>query len=96
MSMQALNQLVARSIIDPGIVQAFSAGSIGDVIAGCDFESDVADRLCTLEAKSWSEFAVLAYRVVKAAEVPAARIELPSPVDGLMSDQERGEEEQAA
>jgi len=32
MSMQALNQLVARSIVDPTVVQAFRSGRIGDVL----------------------------------------------------------------
>lgn len=96
MSMQALNQLVARSIIDPGIVNAFGTGEFGDLIANYEFDSDVANRLLSLKANSWAEFAVLAFRVVKAAEVPAARIELPSPLEGLMSDQDQGEEEQAA
>jgi hypothetical protein len=94
--MQALNQLVARSIVDPGIMNAYGSGEFGDVIANCEFESDVADRLLSLKANSWAEFAVLAYRVVRAAEVPAARIDLPSPLEGLMSDQDQGEEEQAA
>jgi len=45
--------------------------------------------LTGIEAGSWTEFAVQAYRTVKAAEKPAVRIELPSPVEGLMQDQDQ-------
>jgi hypothetical protein len=39
---------------------------------------------------------MLAYRVVKAAEEPVRRIELPSPAEGLGDDQERTGKEQVA
>lgn len=96
MSMQSLNQLVARSIIDPGILEAFSTGRMGDVLDDLDFSTELRHSLATIEAGSWAEYAVLAYRVVKAAEVPAVRIELPSPLTGLLPDQGIAEEEQAA
>ena len=96
MSMQALNQLVARSIVDPGVVNAFAAGGMGEVISEMDFSLELRDRLAQLEAGSWAEYAVLAYRVVKAAETPAVRIELPSPLTGLLPGQDRADEEQVA
>jgi cobalamin biosynthesis Co2+ chelatase CbiK len=87
MSMQALNRLVARSIIDPTVLQAFGSGHIGEVLDDLDFSPEMRRALSGLEAESWSEFAIQAYRVVKAAERPAVRIELPSPLEGLIHDQ---------
>jgi hypothetical protein len=96
MSMQALNQLVARSIIDPAIVQAFSSGRISEVISDLDFAPEVHTKLSELKAGTWAEFAVLAYRTVKAAEQVETRIELPSPVEGLLDDQDQANKEQVA
>lgn len=96
MSMQALNQLVARSIIDPNIVKSFAAGQIGEVLSDYHFAPEMRKRLSTLEADSFAEFAILAYRLVKAAEEPVSRIELPSPVEGLLDDQDRSDREQVA
>lgn len=96
MSMETLNKLVARSIIDPGVVQAFTAGRIGDVISELDFSAELCDRLSDIEAESWAEYAVLAYRYVKAAEEREVRIQLPSPLEGLLPDEKRAEDEQAA
>jgi hypothetical protein len=86
MSMQALNQLVARSIIDPSIVQNFTAGSISAILNEMDFTSESLERLAQLKADTWAEFTVLAYRIVKAAEKMASPIELPSPAEGLLSE----------
>lgn len=83
MSMQALNQLVARSIIDPTVVQAFRAGRIGEVLHELEFSADLRHQLEGIESDSWAEFAVLSYRHVKAAEVVAPRIDLPSTAEGL-------------
>jgi hypothetical protein len=96
MSMQALNQLVARSIIDPGVVKSFHAGTMDDVISGFSFSAELRTQLTQIEAGSWAEFAVMAYRVVQAAEQPVVRIELPSPVTGLLPHAGTAEEEQAA
>lgn len=96
MSMQALNQLVARSIIDPGVVDAFSSGQIGAVISDLDFSPGLQTQLSQIEAESWTEYAVLAYRAVKAVEMPVARIELPSPLAGLMPNHDQADEEQVA
>jgi hypothetical protein len=87
MSMQALNQLVARSIIDPTIVQAFTSGLIADILDGLDFSDEVRGKLIGLTAQTWAEFAVLAYRTVKAAEAIRTSIELPSPVEGLFREE---------
>ena len=89
MSMQALNRLVARSIVDPSVLQAFGAGQIGQVLSELDFSPEMRLSLTGIEAGSWTEFAVQAYRTVKAAEKPAVRVELPSPVEGLMQDQDQ-------
>jgi hypothetical protein len=89
MSMQALNRLVARSIVDPTVLQAFGSGQIGQVLGELDFSAEMRLTLSGIEAGSWTEFAVQAYRTVKASEKPAVRIELPSPLEGLMQEQEQ-------
>jgi len=89
MSMQALNRLVARSIVDPSVLQAFGSGQIGQVLGELDFSPEMRRTLTGLESGSWTEFAIQAYRVVKAAEKPPVRIELPSPLEGLMVEQEQ-------
>ncbi len=96
MSMQALNQLVARSIIDPNIVKSHAAGQIDDVIADFEFAPEVRKHLGGLEANSFAEFTLLAYRVVTAAEVPVRSIELPSPAEGLFGDQDQSDRENVA
>ena len=96
MSMQALNQLVARSIIDPNIVKSHAAGLLDDVITDYDFAPEVKKHLSGLDADSFAEFTLLAYRVVKAAEVPVRSIELPSPVDGLFGDEDKSDREHVA
>jgi cobalamin biosynthesis Co2+ chelatase CbiK len=88
MSMQALNRLVARSIIDPTVLHAFGSGHIGEVLSDLDFSPEMRRTLSGLEAESWAEFAVQAYRVVKAAEQPAVRVELPSPLEGLIEERD--------
>jgi hypothetical protein len=89
MSMQALNRLVARSIVDPSVLQAFGAGQIGHVLGELDFSPEMRLTLAEIEAGSWTEFAVQAYRTVKASEKPVVRVELPSPLEGLMQDREQ-------
>jgi hypothetical protein len=96
MSMQALNQLVARSIVDPGIMQSFCAGTLGDVLADMDFSTELRTSLAGLHATSFTEFAVLAYRNVKAAERLVPRVQLPSPLDGLLLDNGQTSQEQVA
>lgn len=96
MSMQALNQLVARSIIDPGVVSAFSGGRIGEVLRDLDFTPELRTRLSGLQASSWTEYAILAYRTVQAVAQPAPRIKLPSPLEGLLRDTSRDDKEQVA
>jgi len=96
MSMQSLNQLVARSIIDPGVVQAFGAGHIGDILSDLDFSSELRGRLSELKAETWAEYAVMAYRVIRAAAQPAVRIQLPSPAEGLLPSQVRADKRHVA
>lgn len=96
MSMQALNNLVARSIVDPTVTKSFAAGMLDEIITESDFTPELRGRLMSLEASSFTEFAMLAYRVVKAAEQPVRRIELPSPLEGLLDEIERQGRESAA
>jgi hypothetical protein len=83
--MQALNHLVARSIVDPSVVSAFGAGDIDQVLCDLGFSPELRTSLASLKAESWTEFAVLAYRAVQAAEVAPAGLQLPSPLEGLRS-----------
>jgi hypothetical protein len=97
MSMQALNQLVARSIVDPTVVRSFRSGQIGDVLDELEFTPDLRAQLEGIESDSWAEFAVISYRFVKAAEMPTPRIELPSPLEGLFPDERsQADQEQVA
>lgn len=96
MSMQALNQLVARSIIDPGVVAAFSGGRIGEVLGELAFAPDLRTRLAGLQAASWTDFAIQAYRTVQAVSQPVPRIKLPSPLEGLLRGTSSSDEEQVA
>ena len=95
MSMKALNQLVARSIVDPSILNAFSHGEIGTVMSEMDFTADVRSSLEQLEANSWAEFATLAYRLVKAKEDAVRHVHLPSPLEGLLPGDARADEQVA-
>ena len=94
--MLALNQLVARSIVDPAIVQSFSAGRIADVLTDLEFSTELRTQLSSLNAETWTEYAVLAYRTVKAAEPVKTQFELPSPSEGLLSDEDQIGKEQVA
>lgn len=96
MSMQALNQLVARSIVDPNLVKSFAAGQVDDLLGEFEFSPEMRKQLRAIEAGSFSEFSLLAYRTVKAAEMPERRIELPSPAEGLLDDEQRLDNEQVA
>lgn len=83
MSMQALNHLVARSIVDPSVVSAFGAGDLDPILCDLGFSGELRASLSGLKAESWVEFAVMAYRTVRAAEMPVDRFQLPSPLEGL-------------
>ncbi len=96
MSMQSLNQLVARSIIDPGIVQAFTSGSMSEILDEMDLSPELRSDLGQLEARSFVEFAIKAYRIVKASEARLLEIDLPSPMAGLIPDRDYLEDDQAA
>lgn len=96
MSMQALNHLVARSIVDPSVVRAFASGTLDDILADLAFSPGLRASLATVQTETWAEFAVVAYRTVRAAEAPASRIQLPSPLEGLRPDADRAGREQVA
>lgn len=95
MSMQALNQLVARSIMDTSVLDSFNKGRIGEILKDYEFSPELRQQMEGLTAENWAEFAVLSYRVVKAAEVPARRIVLPSPMEGLLPNDARSDEQVA-
>jgi hypothetical protein len=94
--MQALNHLVARSIVDPSVVSAFAAGDIDPVLCDLGFSAQLRTSLASLKAGSWAEFAVLAYRAVQATETPAVRFQLPSPLEGLRPSPDIAGREQVA
>lgn len=97
MTMQALNKLVARSIIDPTVLQSFTEGTISSVLEEFEFSAELKDRLGTIEAPTFAEYSILAYRTVKADEdARKPRIELPSPLEGLLDERDRASGEQVA
>ena len=96
MSMQALNELVARSIIDPSVVTAFQGGSIEPILSELGFSSEMRQRLGAIKSGNFAEFSVAAYRMVKSAEAVQPRIQLPSPLEGLIVDPRAGSDEQVA
>lgn len=96
MSMQALNHLVARSIVDPSVVISFNAGRIADLLTEFEFTPEVRSSLTQLQANSFAEYAMFAYRVVKAADEADVRIKMPSPLEGLLPSQDKSDREQVA
>jgi hypothetical protein len=96
MSMQALNHLVARSIVDPTVVISFNAGRIADILTEFEFTPEIRSSLTQLQANSFAEYAMFAYRVVKAADESEARIKMPSPLEGILPSQDQADREQVA
>jgi len=97
MSMQSLNNLVARSIIDPGVVHLFGEGKLKTILDDMEFSPPLRDELVSITASNWTDFAVQAYRVVKAAEAAAeTQVQLPSPLEGLTRDSSWTDQEQVA
>ena len=45
MSMQALNQLVARSIMDTSVLDSFDKGRIGDVLKDYEFSPELRQQI---------------------------------------------------
>ncbi len=96
MSMQALNHLVARSIVDPSIVVSYNAGRIADVLTEFEFTPEMRSSLTQLQADTFTEYAMFAYRVVKAAAEAETRIKMPSPLEGILPSADRSDREQVA
>ncbi len=97
MSMQSLNHLVARSIIDPEIVSIFSEGNISEILSDLEFSSNMRGKLSEIDAASWADFAVQAYRLVKTEEEEEQNnIVLPSPLEGLTHNTNWTDHEQVA
>ena len=98
MSMQALNQLVARSIVDPSVAQAFANGTVSSLLENFEFSDELKTRLTDLHATSFAEFSILAYRTVKSVEeITQPSIQLPSPLEGLVDNRDQAaDDEQVA
>jgi hypothetical protein len=96
MSMQSLNQLVARSIVDPAVVRAFDAGQLSTVLDDLEFSTELRASLLSAETNSLADFFIHAYRLTVAAEQPVSRIQLPSPLEGLLPDTKQSDNEQVA
>lgn len=97
MTMKALNKLVARTIVDPNSLQAFADGKIEAILKDYDFSDELRTRLTSIHATNFAEFSIIAYRHVKAAEEAAQpRIEVPSPLEGLLPDEDKRDDEQVA
>jgi hypothetical protein len=92
MTVQALNQLLGRSTIEPAILEAFEAGRIDELLGHYGFAPEMRKRLGRLEAETFAEFALLAYRVVQEAEQVDELATLPSPTEGLRPGQRRQEQ----
>lgn len=97
MTMKALNKLVARAIVDPNALQAFVDGNVEAILKDYDFSDEMRTTLSSIHATNFAEFSIIAYRHVKAAEEAAQpRIELPSPLEGLLPDEDKQDDEQVA
>lgn len=97
MTMKALNKLVARAIIDPNTLQAFVDDNIESILKDYDFSDEMRSTLSSIHASNFAEFSIIAYRHVKAAEEAAQpRIQLPSPLEGLLPDEDQQDDEQVA
>lgn len=97
MSMKALNKLVARSIVDPTVVHAFSDGDFTSVLEDYDFSVELKNRLSSIKCDNFAEFSIVAYRTVKAVEqAQKPRFDLPSPLEGLVDERKRDSGEQVA
>lgn len=83
MSMKALNHLLGRSAIDPSVKQAFDEGRILGLLAEYEFAPALWEELSGLEAVDFSDYAVMAYRVVQDFEKSQEQHEVPSPLEGL-------------
>jgi hypothetical protein len=96
MSMKALNQLLGRSAIDPGVARAFQAGRIGELLAKYDFSPSLLEVLTALTVDTFEEFAKRAYQLVDGIEEAKLRSQVPSPAEGLQSAPFCRREERAA
>jgi len=83
--MKALNQLLGRSAIDPGVAQAFREGRIGEVLAEYDFSPSLREALTALRVDTFEEFAKCVYQHVESMEEAKLRSQVPSPAEGLQS-----------
>jgi hypothetical protein len=94
--MEALNHLLGRSAIDPGVARAFEAGRIGELLAKYDFFPSLLEALTALTADTFEEFAKRAYQLVDGLEEAKLRAQVPSPAEGLQSAPFCRREERAA
>ncbi len=96
MSMKALNRLLGWSTLDPKINQAYSEGRIDEILVEYDFSPEERRQLREVKTDNFYEFALIAYRLVGAAEREVSRLQIPSPMEGLQPDLHISEEEQVA
>ena len=96
MSLEALNQLLGRSTIDPSVIEAYEEGRIDDLLAEYDFSSEIRRELRLAETDDFNQFAELAYQVVEAFAEARYRMQIPSPTEGLHLEKLQADEEQVA
>ena len=96
MSLEALNQLLGRSTIDPSVIEAYEEGRIDDLLAEYDFSPEIRHELRLAETDNFNQFATLAYQVVEAFTNAKYRMRIPSPTEGLQPEKFKADEEQIA
>lgn len=96
MSIRALNQLLGRSAIDPGVAQAYEQGRIEELLAEYTFPPEMLRVLRELKAETFDEFATLALDLISRMKADSLTSGIPDPRQGLCTDAVVGDEEQAA
>jgi hypothetical protein len=96
MSMLMLDKLLGRSTIDPTVLEAFNEGRIDEVLDEYDFSPEIRGQLRGLEAENFSDFAQLAYQVIKVLTKDDQQLRIPNPMEGLQPEHCQAKEEQAA
>jgi hypothetical protein len=97
MSVQPLHQFFGRSVVDPGVREAFDAGSITSVLRQCGFANEAAEELGALPAESFDQFLVALYHSVLAKANRQMSSARPLPTTDLAHDpQAREKRDEAA
>ncbi|MBN1266234.1 MAG: hypothetical protein JXA25_12120, partial [Anaerolineales bacterium] len=78
-------------------VHLFGEGKIQTILDDMEFSPAMRDELVGISAVNWTDFAVQAYRIVKAADAATEQhIALPSPLEGLTRGTSWSDQEQVA